>query len=254
MNHKYLEWHKSSHTGEPNKIAGFDENGKAIYLDLSEGGAAGASAYEIAVENGFNGTEEEWLDSLVGATGSPGPQGATGPQGPQGPQGIQGLTGATGATGPTGATGATGSAGSNGQDGNTILYGEDNPNGGIGQNGDFYINTQTNYIFGPKAGGFWPSGTSLIGPATGAAGGDLSGNFPNPTVSQSRGLRETSGPTTLTVGSIADGEYLKRVGTEIIGVAIISLFALQNASFSVEVANYSLSSSPLSCYDRVIAL
>lgn len=28
-------------------------------------GVRGASAYEIAVENGFSGTEEEWLDSLV---------------------------------------------------------------------------------------------------------------------------------------------------------------------------------------------
>ena len=43
-----------------------------------EGGADGKSAYEIAVKNGFEGTEQEWLDSLVG------------PQGPQGPQGEKG--------------------------------------------------------------------------------------------------------------------------------------------------------------------
>ena len=29
-------------------------------------GAPGKSAYEIAVENGFEGTEQEWLESLVG--------------------------------------------------------------------------------------------------------------------------------------------------------------------------------------------
>lgn len=52
-------------------------------------GPAGASAYEVAVANGFVGTEEEWLASLVG------PQGATGPQGP------------TGATGPGVAAGGT---------------------------------------------------------------------------------------------------------------------------------------------------
>lgn len=35
----------------------------------------GKSAYEIAVSNGFNGTEAEWLRSLVGATPSIGPNG-----------------------------------------------------------------------------------------------------------------------------------------------------------------------------------
>lgn len=37
-------------------------------------GAPGESAYEIAVDNGFEGTEEEWLASLVGP---PGPSGGT---------------------------------------------------------------------------------------------------------------------------------------------------------------------------------
>src|SRR5690606_32120357 len=47
-------------------------------------GEDGASAYEIAVENGFEGTEEEWLASLAG------PQGEQGPRGEQGPQGEPG--------------------------------------------------------------------------------------------------------------------------------------------------------------------
>ena len=41
----------------------------ALIKALGGGGGAGApgkSAYEIAVENGFEGTEEEWLESLVG--------------------------------------------------------------------------------------------------------------------------------------------------------------------------------------------
>jgi hypothetical protein len=51
------------------------------------------------------------------------------------------------------------------------LYGSVNPTT-EGVNGDFYINTSSNYIFGPKASGTWPSGTSLVGPAgaTGATG------------------------------------------------------------------------------------
>lgn len=42
-------------------------------------GADGKSAYELAVENGFVGTEQEWLDSLEG---EPGSEGAEGPPGP----------------------------------------------------------------------------------------------------------------------------------------------------------------------------
>lgn len=40
-------------------------------------GKDGKSAYEIAVSNGFEGTEEEWLASLKGAKGDPGDDGAT---------------------------------------------------------------------------------------------------------------------------------------------------------------------------------
>lgn len=50
-------------------------------------------------------------------------------------------------------------------------------------------------------------------------GGDLSGAAPNPTVIQARGLRETSGPTTLTMGAVADGEFLKRNGSSITSAA-----------------------------------
>ncbi len=42
-------------------------------------GAAGASAYEVAVANGFVGTEPQWLASLVGAPGADGADGAAGP-------------------------------------------------------------------------------------------------------------------------------------------------------------------------------
>ena len=59
-------------------------------------GPEGKSAYDLAVLDGFSGTLEEWLDSLVGATGATGPQGPAGATGPEGPQGIQGLKGDTG--------------------------------------------------------------------------------------------------------------------------------------------------------------
>ncbi len=41
-------------------------------------GAAGKSAYELAVENGFEGTLEEWLDSLKGQSGGAGSAGSDG--------------------------------------------------------------------------------------------------------------------------------------------------------------------------------
>ena len=50
-------------------------------------GDPGESAYEIAVEHGYVGTEEEWLASLHGATGAQGPQGERGPQGEPGVSG-----------------------------------------------------------------------------------------------------------------------------------------------------------------------
>lgn len=52
--------------------------------------------------------------------------------------------------------------GNDGADGNTILYGTAAPTT-EGVDGDFYIRTTTNYIYGPKAAGSWPAGTSLIG-------------------------------------------------------------------------------------------
>ena len=41
-------------------------------------GVDGKSAYDIAVDNGFTGTETEWLESLKGNTGEPGAPGADG--------------------------------------------------------------------------------------------------------------------------------------------------------------------------------
>ena len=66
-----------------------DENDEVIRVGSSEGGTGedGKSAYEIAVDNGFEGTEQEWLESLKGEPGEPGEQGERGPQGQAGADG-----------------------------------------------------------------------------------------------------------------------------------------------------------------------
>lgn len=76
----------------------------AMALPLAACGE-GKSAYDIAVEHGFVGTEEEWLESLVG------------PQGPQGEKGEQGAAGQDGADGADGADGQDGQDGADGADG-----------------------------------------------------------------------------------------------------------------------------------------
>ena len=51
-------------------------------------GVNGASAYQVAVANGFSGTEAQWLASLTGPAGEPGQVGATGPAGSDAPRGV----------------------------------------------------------------------------------------------------------------------------------------------------------------------
>lgn len=72
---------------------------------LIEAGMDGLSAYQIAVNNGFKGTEQEWLESLQGPAGAQGPQGPQGETGPQGPQGEPGPQGSQGEPGPQGTPG-----------------------------------------------------------------------------------------------------------------------------------------------------
>lgn len=75
------------------------------------------SAYVIALEHGFIGSEDEWLASLKGAKGE------------QGEQGIQGVQGEKGQNGKDGTNGTNSIDGTNGKDGIGITNAEINASG-----------------------------------------------------------------------------------------------------------------------------
>lgn len=76
----------------------------------------------------------------------------------------------------TSMVGPSGSVGNDGLDGNTLLNGVSDPTNAQGNDGDFYINSATNTLFGPKASGAWPAGVSLIGPPGTTGGNGIDGS------------------------------------------------------------------------------
>jgi hypothetical protein len=110
--------------------------------DTGASGADGKSAYQIAVLNGFVGSEIQWLASLKGETGSPGPKGDSGAPGPkgdaglQGPQGLPGTQGPKGDKGDPGLPGEQGLQGPKGDQGDPGLQGETGLQGTKGDKGD----------------------------------------------------------------------------------------------------------------------
>lgn len=88
-----------------------DEKAESI-----QNGADGLSAYEIAQNNGFEGTQTEWLASLKGDRGETGLQGIRGEKGDKGDTGEQGEKGDTGDTGAKGSKGDTGADGKSAYD------------------------------------------------------------------------------------------------------------------------------------------
>ena len=108
-------------------------------------GIQGLSAYQVAVQHGFEGTEAEWLISLKGEKGETGPKGdkgdtgekgATGERGPQGLQGERGLQGVQGEQGEQGIQGPVGPKGEQGEQGIQGIQGPQGEPGPQGPKGD----------------------------------------------------------------------------------------------------------------------
>ena len=85
--------------------------------DTGSHGANGKSAYEIALQNGFTGTEADWLTSLKGQKGDTGAKGERGEKGEPGEKGERGEKGDPGEKGEKGDAGTPGKDGVNGKDG-----------------------------------------------------------------------------------------------------------------------------------------
>jgi len=152
--------------------------------------------------------------------------------GPQGPAGPQGPIGPTGATGPEGIQGPTGPAGQVFIAGKAVLSGAVNPGGGTGVDGDFYVNTATYMIFGPKSNGFWPdSGVSIIGPqgpqglqgTTGATGPQ--GPAPTGACAADQKMLGVNANGTVTCGTDANTTYTAGVGLSLVGTSFGASFA-----------------------------
>ncbi|ABN78435.1 collagen-like protein [Cereibacter sphaeroides] len=113
------------------KLSGTERLSANVLRDLPAGtagpqgepgptGAEGRSAYEVALDAGFVGTEAQWIASLRGPKGDmgdPGPAGPKGDTGDAGPQGEPGAAGPQGDEGPAGPQGDPGPQGPAGQDG-----------------------------------------------------------------------------------------------------------------------------------------
>lgn len=143
-------------------------------------GIQGLSAYQVAVQHGFKGTEDEWLISLKGEKGETGPKGdkgntgekgATGERGPQGLQGERGLQGVQGEKGEQGIQGPVGPKGDTGSGLN--IKGELDSESQLpqeGVSGDAWLIAGNLYVFVGENGDVesnpkWSNVGSIQGPA-----------------------------------------------------------------------------------------
>ena len=115
----------------------------AVTANVLEGlkGKDGKSAYEIFVENGYQGSLQKWMEDMMpkggsGGAGTAGPKGDKGEAGPQGPAGPAGPVGPQGPIGPIGPIGPAGPKGERGEQGPAGPIGPKGETGPAGERGE----------------------------------------------------------------------------------------------------------------------
>lgn len=102
---KTLHIRPSGFEGENSNVPPTPDLYQQLLQKISEKGKDGKSAFEIAVEHGFVGTEIEWLESLKGVDGKDGCDGRNGVDGLPGKDGKDGADGLPGRDGINGTDG-----------------------------------------------------------------------------------------------------------------------------------------------------
>lgn len=108
---KTLHVRPSGFEGENSNVPPTPDLYQQLLEKISEKGKDGKSAYEIAIEHGFVGTEADWLESLKGVDGKDGVNGKDGCDGRNGVDGLPGKDGKSGADGLPGRDGINGTDG-----------------------------------------------------------------------------------------------------------------------------------------------
>jgi len=131
--------------------------------------------------------------------------------------------------------------GMDGTDGRTILSGTADPTT-EGEDGDFYINTDTSTLFGPKASGTWPSGVSLVGAP--GAGTDITYDAPTREVRSSTGSDAVLPLVSTTNAGLMDPAQNDKLNiavvSDVTGVtgadAVVNIISLTQAEYDAIVA------------------
>ncbi|WP_443716867.1 hypothetical protein [Ruminococcus sp.] len=105
---KTLHIRPSGFEGENSNVPPTPDLYQQLLQKISEKSKDGRSAFEIAVEHGFVGTETEWLESLRGTDGKDGLPGKDGADGLPGRDGTNGKNGVDGKNGTDGISGSDG--------------------------------------------------------------------------------------------------------------------------------------------------